>query len=307
MHNIIHSLRHQGIKGHWKGKEIFIPATKAPFERHGVSYTEASFFEDLVEEGEIVIARPIGVPLPQWEEYVGNKAESSGKKKKHCGKRIRENTSTYREVNEENTSNGIPRLDENLITHELHISPQSKSVKQHARVFYHEIESQLKEEINKLLKVGFIKPIHYSTWLASVVPMKKKNETIRVCVDFKDLNKACLKDDFHFPNIDTLVDATTGHEMFSFMDGLSGYNQIWMAQKDVEKIAFKTLFGNFYYTVMPFGLKNASATYQRAMTAFFHDIMVDCMEDYVDDIVVKSKKAFNHFEDLKIVFERCRK
>lgn len=149
----------------------------------------------------------------------------------------------------------MPGLDENLIIHELHISPQSKPVKQHARVFHHEIEGQIKEEINKLLKVGFIKPIHYPTWLANVVPVKKKNGTIRVCVDFRDLNKACPKDDFPLPNIDTLVDATAGHEMFSFMDGFSGYNQIKMAREDAEKTAFRTPFGNFYYTVMPFGLK----------------------------------------------------
>ena len=201
----------------------------------------------------------------------------------------------------------MPGLDENLVTHELHIAPGSRPVKQHARVFRHEIESQIKEEINKLLKVGFIKPIHHPTWLANVVPVKKKNGTIRVCVDFRDLNKACPKDDFPLPNIDTLVDATAGHEMFSFMDGFSGYNQIKMASGDAEKTAFRTPFGNFYYTVMPFGLKNSGATYQRAMTAIFHDMMHDCMEDYVDDIVVKSKKVFDHFQDLRRVFERSRK
>ena len=94
--------------------------------------------------------------------------------------------------------------------------------------------------------------------------------------------------------------------MFSFMDGFSGYNQIKMAPKDVEKTAFRTLMGNFYYTVMPFGLKNAGATYQRVMTAIFHDMMHQELEDYVDDIVVKSRKREEHFRVLKRVFERCR-
>ena len=108
------------------------------------------------------------------------------------------------------------------------------------------------------------------------MPVKKKNGAIRVYVDFRDLNKVCPKDDFPLPHIDTLVDATTGHKMFSFMDGFSGYNQIKMSPSDAEKIAFRTSFGNFYYTIMPFRLKNTGATYQRAMTAIFHDMMHEC-------------------------------
>ena len=75
------------------------------------------------------------------------------------------------------------------------------------------------------------------------------------------------------PNMDLLIDSTAGSAMFLFMDGFSGYNQIRMAPKDAEKTAFRTPMGNFYYTVMPFGLKNAGATYQRAMTAIFHNMM----------------------------------
>ena len=108
-------------------------------------------------------------------------------------------------------------------------------------------------------------------------------------MDFRNLNKACPKDEFPLPNIDLLVDSAAGSSMFSFMDGYSGYNQIRMAVKDAEKTAFRTPIGNFYYTVMPFGLKNAGATYQRTMTAIFHDMMHEEMEDYVDDIVVKSR------------------
>ena len=121
------------------------------------------------------------------------------------------------------------------------------------------MEVQVKAEIEKLLRADFIKPIEHPTWLANIMPVRKKNGQIRVCVDFRDLNKACLKDDFPLPNIDTLVDATTGHELFSFMDGFSGYNQIKMAIGDAECTAFRTPVGNFHYTVMPFGLKNAGA------------------------------------------------
>ena len=104
-----------------------------------------------------------------------------------------------------------------------------------------------------------------------------------------------------------LIDATVEHEMFSFMDGFSGYNQIHMASEDAKNTAFRIPFGNFYYIVMPFGLKSAGATYQRAMTAIFHDMIHDCVEDYVDDLVIKSKRGDDHFGDLVKVFERCRK
>lgn len=84
----------------------------------------------------------------------------------------------------------------------------------------------VKQEIQKLLDVGFIKPIQHLTWLANILPVKKKNGQIRCCIDFRDLNKACPKDKFPLLSIDMLVDATAGHSMFSFIEGLSGYNQI---------------------------------------------------------------------------------
>ena len=126
-------------------------------------------------------------------------------------------------------------------------------------------------------------------------------------MDFCNLNKACPKDEFPLSNIDLLVNSAIGNSMFSFMDGYSGYNQIRMAARDAEKTAFRTLIGIFYYTVMPFGLKNAGTTYQQTMTAIFHDMMHREMEDYVDDIIVKSKTKARHFQVLEEVCERCRK
>ena len=104
------------------------------------------------------------------------------------------------------------------------------------------------------------------------------------------LNRACPKDDFPLPNIDMIVDMTVGYEMYSLMDGFSGYNQIKIAPTDQEKTTFTCSWGTFCWNVMPFGLKNAGATYQRAMTTIFHDMMHKNMEDYVDDTLEKSKK-----------------
>ena len=205
------------------------------------------------------------------------------------------------------TYDEMPGLSATLVTHKLAVSPQAKPVKQAPRNSRPDVQLQIKAEIEKLINAGFIKSCSHPQWLANIVPVKKKNGQIRCCVDYRDLNKACPKDEFPLPNLDTLIDATAGHEMFSFMDGFSGYNQIRMAPEDAEKTAFRTPFGNFYYVVMPFGLKNAGATYQRAMTAIFHDMIHGIVEDYVDDIVIKSRRKEDHVLHLKRVFERCRK
>uniref|UniRef100_A0A2N9FYK3 RNase H type-1 domain-containing protein n=1 Tax=Fagus sylvatica TaxID=28930 RepID=A0A2N9FYK3_FAGSY len=200
----------------------------------------------------------------------------------------------------------MPGIDPGLMAHSLNVEPGTRPVVQPMRTFHTEVEAQITQEVKKLLVAGFIKPIQHPRWLSNIVPVKKKNRQIRCCVDFRNLNKACPKDEFPLPNMDLLIDSAAGHAMFSFMDGFSGYNQIRMSTRDAEKTAFRTPIGNFYYTVMPFGLKNAGATYQRTMTAMFHDMMHKEIEDYVDDIVVKSKKREDHLRILRKVFDRCR-
>ena len=167
----------------------------------------------------------------------------------------------------------MPGLDPEMVSHALNIELGAKPVVQPRRIFHPDVEAQIVQEVKKLLAVGFIKPIEYPQWLLNMVPVKKKNGKIRCCVDFRDLNKVCPKDEFPFPNMDLLIDLVAGHEMFSFMDGFSDYNQIKMAPRDTAKTAFCSLIENFYYTVMPFRLKNMGATYQRAMTVIFHDMM----------------------------------
>ena len=94
------------------------------------------------------------------------------------------------------------------------------------------------EEIQKQLSVGFLSMVEYPEWLAKVVHVPKKDGKVRVCVDFRDLNKVSPKDDFPLSHIDMLVDSTTGHSMLSFMDGFSRYNQILMSLEDIEKTSF---------------------------------------------------------------------
>ncbi|XP_019256302.1 PREDICTED: uncharacterized protein LOC109234691 [Nicotiana attenuata] len=174
-------------------------------------------------------------------------------------------------------------------------------------MFRPELVLQIEVEVNKLIETGFIREVKYPSWISNIVPVNKKNGQIRVCIDFRDLNKACPKDDFSLPIIELMVDATTGHEAMSFMDGSSRYNQIRMSPNDEECTAFRTPKGIYCFKVMPFGLKNANATYQHAMQNIFDDMLHKSVEYYVDDLVVKTKSRCYHLEDLRIVFEMLRK
>ncbi|KAK0581993.1 hypothetical protein LWI29_020215 [Acer saccharum] len=128
-----------------------------------------------------------------------------------------------------------------------------------------------------------------------------------MCVDFTDLNKACPKDSFPLPRIDQLVDATAGHELLSFMDAYSGYNQIRMNKADEEKTSFTTDQSLYCYKVMPFGLKNTGATYQRLVNRIFARQIGKNMEVYVDDMLTKSTTVEKHTEDLKETFDVLKK
>ncbi|XP_019250965.1 PREDICTED: uncharacterized protein LOC109229871 [Nicotiana attenuata] len=136
--------------------------------------------------------------------------------------------------------------------------------------------------------------------------VKKKNEKWRMCVDFKDLNKACPKDSFPLPHIDQLIDATAGHELLIFLDAYSGYNQILMEVEDQDKTTFITHQGTYCYKVMPFGLKNVRATYQRLVTKMFKDQLGKTMKVYIDDMLVKSKRKKDHIDHLKEAFNILR-
>ena len=135
----------------------------------------------------------------------------------------------------------------------------------------------------------------------NTVVVKKKNGKWRVCIDFTDLNQACLKDPLPMPKIVQLVDATYGHPRMSFLDAFQGYHQIALAFEDQEKTAFISPNPNYHYIVMPFG--HAGATYQRMMTRMFRDKIRRMMKVYIDNMVVKSKEEQEHIDDLRDVFE----
>ena len=169
-------------------------------------------------------------------------------------------------------------------------------------VFASERDNAIKDEVQKLMAAKFIREVYYPDWLANVVIVKKANDKWRMCVDFTDLNKACPKDSYPLPCIDKFVDSTVGHKLLSFMDVFSGYNQIRMDEADQEKTSFVTSQGLFCYEVMPFGLKNAGATYQRLVNHMFRPQIKRNVKVYVDDMLVKSLDEGKHLDDLQETF-----
>jgi hypothetical protein len=127
--------------------------------------------------------------------------------------------------------------------------------------------------------------------ISNIVLMLKKNDKLWVCIDFRDLNKATLMDGYLMSITDLLVDIASGHKVISFMDGNAGYNQIFMAKEDIPKTVFRCprAISLYEWVVMTFGLKNADATYQRAINYIFHKLIGRIVEIYIDDVVVKSK------------------
>jgi hypothetical protein len=198
---------------------------------------------------------------------------------------------------------GIPR---DVTEHSLDIRAGARPVKQTLRHFDEEKRRAIGEEIHKLLAVGFIKEVFHPEWLANPVLVRKKDEKWRMCVDYTGLNKACPKVPYPLPRIDQIVDSTAGCETLSFLDAYSGYHQIKMKESDQLATSFITPFGMYCYTTMPFGLRNAGATYQRCMNHVFGEHIGRTVEAYVDDIVVKTKKASDLLSDLETTFNCLR-
>jgi hypothetical protein len=137
----------------------------------------------------------------------------------------------------------------------------------------------------------------------------KESDKLRVCIDFRNLNRATFKDEYPMPIVDTLINNASGNKFISFFDGNAGYSQIFMAEEDASKTVFicPGFIGLFEWVVMIFGLKNASATFQRAMNLIFHELLGNTVEVYINDIVVKSVEFSFHIIDLRKAFDKmCR-
>ena len=168
------------------------------------------------------------------------------------------------------------------------------------------IEPLMRKELSKLIEANIFFPIKHSSWGKNLVPVRKKNGEIRLCVDFRDLNQASLKDHHLLPSMEQILSKVNGSERFSFLDGFSSYNQVLVKDSDRYKVAFTTKLGTYAYCKMPFGLTNVGATFQKAMEMAFKNMMKRFVLVYLDDIIVYSKNVEDHFDHLRHVFLRCR-
>jgi hypothetical protein len=199
----------------------------------------------------------------------------------------------------------MPGIDPSIVVHEIKTYPGAKPVRQRLRPVHPRKAAAIKLEVEKLLKAGFIYPVALTEWVSNPMPIDKKGGSIRVCVDYRDINKACPKDNFPTPFVDQIVDDYAGREIFSLMDGFSDYNQINIVPEDQHKTAFICPWGTFAYRKLPFGLKNAGATFQRAMSYAFHDIK-HIVQPYLDDFPAHSLRRVDHPMHLRAIFVRCR-
>jgi ribonuclease HI len=193
-----------------------------------------------------------------------------------------------------------------VIQHAIPLVEGAKPFRQKLRHINPKLAGQIQKELQKMVDAGIIAPIRYSSWMSNLVVVRKKNGDIRLCVDFRNLNQASLKDNYPLPNMEHLLQRVTGAGMMSMLDGFSGYNQVLLKREDQLKTAFTTPWGTFMYLRMPFGLMNAGATFQRAMDYAFRDLIQKIIEIYQDDLTVVSKERKDHLAHLRTVFERCR-
>jgi hypothetical protein len=196
---------------------------------------------------------------------------------------------------------GVPR---ELIEHALNMDPKAMLVKQPLRQIDEPKHEAIAAELHRLENVGFIREIKISTWVSNpVIVPKKKTDVRRVCVNYTSLNKHYPKDPFPLPHIDQIIDSTARCARLSFLDAYSAYNQIKLKKEDEEKTAVITPYGIFCYQVMPFGLKNTGATYQRMMQNCLESQIGRNFQVYINDVVITTRKEESLIDDLKETFD----
>ena len=182
----------------------------------------------------------------------------------------------------------LKTYDTSLITHTIPLKPNSKPFRQRQRLINPLLEPLIHQEIKKLLSARIIFLVRHSMWVANLVPIRKKNGEIRLCVDFRNLNKASKKGNYPVPSLDEVIQVINGSQMMSFLNGCCRYYQVMVEEKDKLKTKFTTKWGTFSYRGMPFGLINVGATFERAMDYAFRDLVRKCIIIYMDDLTVFS-------------------
>jgi hypothetical protein len=205
------------------------------------------------------------------------------------------------------STNDICGVNRDVIEHSLNVDPAIRPRKQKLQKMSVDKAEGARNKVKRLLSAGVIREVTYPEWLANIVMVKKANRKWRICIDSTDLNKACPKDEFPLPRIDSIIDAAATSELMSLLDYCSGYHKIWMKKEGEPKTSFITTSGTYCYLRMPEGLKNARGSFSRMISKVLSSQIGKNVLSYVDDIIVKSTKQENHIADLQETFANFRK
>ncbi|CAI7849863.1 unnamed protein product, partial [Closterium sp. NIES-54] len=189
------------------------------------------------------------------------------------------------------------------IDHRIIFQPSAEPA---VRATYRMSAAELKEvqkQLEELLEKGFIR-VSSSTYAAPILFVKKKDGSMRMCVDYRALNKITIKNRYPLPRVEELFDHLGEAKIFSKLDLRSGYNQVRVVDEDIEKTAFRTRYGHFEFLVLPFRLTNAPATFMSLMHSVFRDFLDRFVIIFIDDIMIYSKSLKEHVEHLRQVFTR---
>jgi hypothetical protein len=192
----------------------------------------------------------------------------------------------------------LNRYDTSIIQHKIPIKEEHNPFKQKLKRINPKLLPLIEKEIKKMYDAKIIVPIRFSKWVSNLVPTRKKTGEIRLCIDFRNLNKVSLKDNYLLPKIDHILQKVVGASRISLLDGFSGYSQVLVHLDDKEKIAFTTPWGTFMYVKMPFGLINVGATFQISMDISFVDDLGRFIVIYLDDVTIYSKSDEEHLQHL---------
>eukprot|EP00253_Pinus_taeda_P003432 PITA_03432 len=201
----------------------------------------------------------------------------------------------------------LKTYDKNIIQHKIPLEKDTIPLKKKLRPINPMLLPLIEKEIKKLLATKITVPLRNSKWIANLVVVRKKSGEIRLCVDFRNLNKCSKKDNYPLPKMEHLLQKVSGAKVTSFIDGFSGFNQVVVHPDDQEKTAFTIPWGTFMYAKIPFGLMNVGATFQRAMDIAFVGEKDKFVLIYLDDITIYSSSHQSHLEHLKKVFLKCRR